>query len=86
MADDELSTPLGQNAKKKRRRFKLPIRVPHVIAGVLGLFVCACAVWALVVEDPLGGEPIAVVATGFDAPKTSPAIVWRHRDARPAQL
>ena len=50
------------------------------------MFVCVCAVWALVVEDPLGGEPIAVVATGFDAPKTSPAIVWRHRDARPAQL
>jgi len=25
VADDELSTPLGQNAKKKRRRFKLPI-------------------------------------------------------------
>ena len=33
MADDELSAPLGQNAKKKRRRFQLPIRVPHVIAG-----------------------------------------------------
>ena len=39
MADDELSAPLGQNTKKKRRRFKLPIRVPHVIAGGLGLFV-----------------------------------------------
>ena len=33
MADDELSAPLGQNAKKKRRRFRLPIRIPHVIAG-----------------------------------------------------
>ena len=53
MADDELSTPLGQNAKKKRRRFKLPIRVPHVIVGALGLFVCAFAGWALMVEDPL---------------------------------
>ena len=30
MADDELSAPLGQNAKKKRRRFRLPIRIPHV--------------------------------------------------------
>ena len=76
MADDELSTPLGQNAKKKRkgRRFKLPIRVPHIIAGVLGLFVCACAVWALTVEDPLGGEPVAVVATGFDPPKSGPVM------------
>src|SRR5215203_1498467 len=69
------SAPLGQNAKKKRRRFTLPVRIPHVIAGGLGMFVCVCAVWALVVEDPLGGEPIAVVATGFDAPKPSPAVV-----------
>jgi len=71
VADDELSAPLGQNAKKKRkaRRFTLPIRVPHIIAGVLGLFVCACTVWALVVEDPLGGEPVAIIATGFDGPR-----------------
>ena len=33
MADDELSAPLGQNAKKKRRRFRLPIRIPHVDRG-----------------------------------------------------
>jgi len=69
VADDELSTPLGQNAKKKRRGFKLPIRVPHLIAAGLGLFLLACAAWALMVDDPLGGEPLAVVATGFDAPK-----------------
>ena len=77
MADDELSVPLGQNAKTKRRRFTLPVRVPHLIAGGLGLFVCVCAVWALVVDDPLGGEPVAVIATGFDAPKASalPTVV-----------
>ena len=71
MADDELSAPLGQNARKKQkgRRFKPPIRVSHVIAGALGIFVCSWAVWALVADDPLGGEPIAVVATGFDGPK-----------------
>ena len=74
MADDELSTPLGQNAKKKRRRFKMPIRVPHLIAGGLGLFVLACAAWAFMVDDPLGGEPIAIVATGFDPPKSGPAL------------
>ena len=72
MADDELSAPLGQNAKKERkkgRRFKLPICIPHIIAGLLGLFVGACAVWALMVYDPLGGEPMAVIAAGFDPPK-----------------
>ena len=74
MADDELSAPLGKSAKKKRRRFRLPIRIPHVIAGLLGLFVLACAAWALMVDEPLGGEPIAVVATGFDPPKSGPAL------------
>ena len=87
MADDELSAPLGQNAKKKRRRFTLPVRIPHVIAGGLGMFVCVCAVWALVVEDPLGGEPVAVVATGLDPPETRPRHrIGGRRDARPAQL
>ena len=75
MADDELSAPLGQSAKKKRRRFSIPIRVPHLVVAGLGLFVLTFAVWALVVDDPLGGEPIAVVATGFDAPKMPPAVV-----------
>ncbi len=77
MADDELSAPLGQKKKNKARRFRLPIRVSHVVAGLLGLFLLACAVWALAVDDPLGGEPLAVVATGFDPPKSPamPAVV-----------
>ena len=74
MADDELSAPLGKGAKLERRRFRLPIRIPHVIAGVLGLFVLAFAAWALMVDDPFGGEPIAVVATGFDPPKSGPPL------------
>jgi polysaccharide deacetylase 2 family uncharacterized protein YibQ len=74
VADDELSAPLGKSAKKEQRRFRLPIRIPHMIAGLLGLFVLACAAWALMVDDPFGGEPIAVVATGFDPPKSGPAL------------
>ena len=38
------------------------------------LFVLACAGWALVVDDPLGGEPFAVVATNTDSPKPAPAL------------
>jgi polysaccharide deacetylase 2 family uncharacterized protein YibQ len=74
VADDELSAPLGKSAKKEQRRFRLPIRIPHMIAGLLGLFVLACTAWALMVDDPFGGEPIAVVATGFDPPKSGPAL------------
>jgi polysaccharide deacetylase 2 family uncharacterized protein YibQ len=67
VADDELNAPLGQNIDKKRRRIALPIRVPHLIAGALSIFVVACAIWAVTVDDPLGGEPVAMVATNIDA-------------------
>jgi hypothetical protein len=69
VADDELSAPLGRKAKAAPRRFKLPTRyLPHVIALALGVFVCAFGGWALVVSDPIGGEPIAMVATGLGTP------------------
>jgi len=71
--DDELSAPLGQNTKKKRGRFTIPIAVPWAVAGLLGLFVCAFAGWALMVNDPLGGEPTAVIAIGLGSAKTDPA-------------
>jgi polysaccharide deacetylase 2 family uncharacterized protein YibQ len=58
LAVDDLIAPLGQNAKERRT---IPISVPHVIAGALGLFVVAFALWALVVTDPLGGEPMVLV-------------------------
>ncbi len=73
MADDELSAPLGQNAKKKRR-FKLPIALPQAIAGALGSFVAVCVAWALLVSDPLGGEPTAQVLTGMTSVKTKVAM------------
>jgi uncharacterized protein len=61
VANDDLNAPLGQGAKKQRRTIKLPI--PQAIAGALVLFVLTFAGWALLAEDPLGGEPVAVVAT-----------------------
>jgi len=74
VADDDLSAPLGQNAKKTRRRLTLPITIPQVVAGALGLFLGVCVVWAVAVNDPLGGEPIAVVASGLVQPKTGPVM------------
>jgi polysaccharide deacetylase 2 family uncharacterized protein YibQ len=79
VADDELSAPLGQNAKTRtiRRGFTLPITFPQVIAAVLAVFVGLCGGWALMVDDPLGGEPVAVIATGVDLPKgqQTPAVM-----------
>jgi polysaccharide deacetylase 2 family uncharacterized protein YibQ len=63
---DDLSAPLGQNAKR-RRSIKLPIALPRAIAGALALFVLVLAGWVLSGEDRMGGEPMAVVATDLRA-------------------
>ena len=60
MADD-LSAPLGQG--RKRKRWKFPVRPPTVVAGLLGLCVAVFMVWAAVVDDPSGGEPVVVLST-----------------------
>ena len=65
MADD-LSAPLGQDRKPKRRG-TLPIAVPQAVIGLLSLFVISLLAWAVVVDDPFGGEPIAVVRTDMAA-------------------
>ena len=70
MASDELNAPLGQDKRKGRCRSCRPPR-PQILAGVLGLFGIVVVAWALFVNDPLGGEPIAVVATG--SPAKTPA-------------
>jgi polysaccharide deacetylase 2 family uncharacterized protein YibQ len=72
VADDELSAPLGLRAKRERR--KLPIAFPQVLAGLLGLFVLFCAGWLLLVDDPLGGEPTALVQTGLPPAKPRVAM------------
>ena len=41
---DELDRPLGQGTKK-RRRFQIPVAIPQVIAGLLGLCVMTLAGW-----------------------------------------
>ncbi len=74
MADD-LSTPLGQNRKRKR---KLPRLVPWTIAGALALCLAVFIGWATVVDDPFGGEPIVVVATAPHAAAAKPDEPARH--------
>jgi hypothetical protein len=60
VATDDLNAPLGQ---RRPKRLKLPVAAPQLLAGVLGLLGIAVVVWAVFVDDPLGGEPMAVVAT-----------------------
>jgi uncharacterized protein len=61
VAADDLNAPLGQ--RKRKRPPKLPVSAPQLLAGALGLFGLAVLGWALFGDNPLGGEPVAVVAT-----------------------
>lgn len=58
MAADDLSAPLGQRPRQRRRTIRVP--VPQIIAGTLALFLGVFVLWAAVGDDPFGGEPIAV--------------------------
>lgn len=67
MSLDELNAPLGQDKpgpdqKKKLGLPKLPVSGPQILAGLMGLFGIVVISWALFVNDPLGGEPTAVVS------------------------
>ncbi|MBR1154099.1 divergent polysaccharide deacetylase family protein [Bradyrhizobium sp. JYMT SZCCT0428] len=59
---DELSTPLGQDTKRKKRRFRLPFTAMQALAVLLGLFLVGFASIALFTDNPFGGEPVAHVA------------------------
>jgi polysaccharide deacetylase 2 family uncharacterized protein YibQ len=80
---DDLSAPLGQTKPKKSS--KLPAVGPQIVAGLLGLCGLVVVGWAALVNDPLGGEPVAVVATqmtggatGSDAQKGGDKEHSRH--------
>jgi uncharacterized protein len=59
MTADDLNAPLGQQLRK--RRPSIPITTSQVMAGVLTLFLGVFVVWAVVGNNPFGGEPIVVV-------------------------
>ena len=59
MTADDLNAPLGQLPRK--RRLSVPITTSQVMAGVLTLFLGVFVVWAVVGNNPFGGEPIVVV-------------------------
>jgi len=59
MTADDLNAPLGQQPRK--RRLSIPITTSQVMAAVLMLFLGVFVVWAVVVNNPFGGEPVVVV-------------------------
>jgi polysaccharide deacetylase 2 family uncharacterized protein YibQ len=63
MTADDLSAPLGRQPKKRRLSIKIP--VPQIIAGTLALFFGVFVLWAVVADDPFGGEPMAVVPSNL---------------------
>lgn len=77
MADD-LNAPLGQH--KRKRLLNLPVSAPQLLAGALGLSGVVVVAWAALVNDPLGGEPTAVVAT--KAPPSTQSARDGDRDGK----
>jgi uncharacterized protein len=70
---DDLSKPLGQT-KRTKKRFVLPIPwVARALAGVLSVCVAVLAGWILFVDDPYGGEPAAVITAATAATQTKAA-------------
>jgi uncharacterized protein len=58
MTVDDLSTPLGQQLKRRR---KLPVALPKIIAAALAMFLGVFVLWTVVGDDPFGGEPMVAV-------------------------
>jgi hypothetical protein len=77
VAADDLSAPLGRNPISKRLKIpKLPIARAKLAVAALGLVLAVFAGWILVVKDPHGGEPSAVVelpATGSQGTRAESA-------------
>ena len=68
---DDLSKPLGRKTKRKSR-FNVPLPlVGRAIAGLLGLCVAVLAGWILFVNEPYGGEPLAVVSADTRVPEAA---------------
>jgi uncharacterized protein len=80
---DDLSTPLGQDAVHRKRRYRLPFTGTQALAVLLGLFLVIFIGFAIFNEDPLGGEPIVRVATRDPAPAGEKAAAAAPSDAAP---
>jgi polysaccharide deacetylase 2 family uncharacterized protein YibQ len=69
---DDLDVPLGQTPPPRKRRLRMPKFVPYALAALLLAAIGAFAAWTIAVDDPLGGEPFAVVSVHPAADKQKP--------------
>lgn len=60
---DELDVPLGREVRKRPRPVLLRV-LPHALAAVLLAALAGFAVWIVAVDDPWGGEPLAIASVG----------------------
>jgi uncharacterized protein len=67
VATDDLSAPLGQSRAPRRRRLTLPLVIPQAVVGLLSLFIVILVGWAIIVDEPFGGEPWAVASADLTA-------------------
>ena len=65
MPADELSAPLGQDKRPRQHRNGLSFL--QLVAAALGALAITIVGWAMLVEDPLGGEPMAIAPVDLAA-------------------
>src|SRR3954453_24196669 len=75
---DDLSTPLGQDKPRRKRRLRLPFTAMQLLATLLCLFLVAFAGFAIFNKDPLGGEPMTRLAI------SEPKATDKATDEKPA--
>ena len=91
LAPDDLDKPLGSRQPARApARWKLPV-LP-LVAGALATVIAAALGWVAIVDNPLGGEPMARVAInappaktdGFDASKSARPEAPRGAETTPS--
>jgi polysaccharide deacetylase 2 family uncharacterized protein YibQ len=85
---DDLSTPLGQDKPRRKRRLRLPFTFMQLLAVLLGLFLATFAGFAIFNHDPLGGEPMTRIAirepgtTDKQSTSQKPAAAGHGQDSK----
>ena len=76
---DDLSTPLGQQTARRKRRFRLPFTVTQALAVLLGLFLVTFAGFVLFSDNP--NYPPVLSPLDWNRLCVG-RVVWMWRDVR----